>query len=88
MKIDPFGGAKPRLLRRGKEAPLRVNPDQAQAFRPGSRRVHLHCHTKYSGDNYPEPEDLIEQALKVNLNAFAKKVQFLLHCQLFSPKAN
>jgi len=38
-KIDPFGGAKPRLLRRGKEAPLRVNPEQAQAFRPGSRRV-------------------------------------------------
>jgi len=37
--IDPFGGAKPRLLRRGKGAPLRVNPEQAQAFRPGSRRV-------------------------------------------------
>jgi hypothetical protein len=37
--LDPFGGAKPRLLRRGKEAPLRVNPEQAQAFRPGSRRV-------------------------------------------------
>ena len=37
--IDPFGGAKPRLLRRGKEAPLRVNPEQAPAFRPGSRRV-------------------------------------------------
>ena len=56
MKIDPFGGAKPRLLRRGKEAPLRVNPEQAQAFRPGSRRVDLHCHTKYSGDNYLEPD--------------------------------
>jgi len=38
-EVDPFGGAKPRLLRRGKEAPLRVNPEQAQAFRPGSRRV-------------------------------------------------
>jgi len=24
--VDPFGGAKPRPLRRGKEAPLRVNP--------------------------------------------------------------
>jgi hypothetical protein len=23
--LDPFGGAKPRLLRRGKEPPLRVN---------------------------------------------------------------
>jgi hypothetical protein len=39
--VDPFGGAKPRLLRRGKEAPLRVNPEQAQALRPGSRRVDL-----------------------------------------------
>ena len=37
--VDPFGGSKPRLLRRGKEAPLRVNPEQAQALRPGSRRV-------------------------------------------------
>jgi hypothetical protein len=25
--LDPFGGAKPRLLRRGKRAPLRVNPE-------------------------------------------------------------
>jgi len=39
--VDPFGGAKPCLLRRGKEAPLRVNPEQARAFRPGSRRVDL-----------------------------------------------
>jgi len=39
--VDPFGGAEPSLLRRGKEAPLRVNPQQAQAFRPGSRRVDL-----------------------------------------------
>jgi hypothetical protein len=37
--LDLFGGTKPRLLRRGKEAPLRVNPEQTQAFRPGSRRV-------------------------------------------------
>jgi len=41
VDFDPFGGAKPRLLRRGKEAPLRVNPEQAQAFRPGSRRVDI-----------------------------------------------
>jgi len=27
LHIDPFGGAKPRLLRRGKEQPLRVNPE-------------------------------------------------------------
>jgi hypothetical protein len=33
--IDPFGGAKPRLRRRGKEAPLRVKPEQVQAFRRG-----------------------------------------------------
>jgi len=38
-QLDPFDGAKPRLLRRDKEAPLRVNPEQAQAFRPESRRV-------------------------------------------------
>jgi predicted metal-dependent phosphoesterase TrpH len=31
-------------------------------------KIDLHCHTKYSGDNYLEPEELIEQALKVNLN--------------------
>jgi hypothetical protein len=37
--LGPFGGAKPHLLRRGKETPLRVNPEQAQAFRLGSRRV-------------------------------------------------
>jgi len=24
-RFDPFGGAEPRLLRRGKEVPLRVN---------------------------------------------------------------
>jgi hypothetical protein len=37
--IDPFGGGNPRFLRWGKEAPLRVNPEQARAFRPASRRV-------------------------------------------------
>jgi hypothetical protein len=37
-KFDPFGIAKLLLLRRGKK-PLRVNPEQTQAFRPGSRRV-------------------------------------------------
>jgi hypothetical protein len=54
LMLDPFGGAKPRLLRPGKEAPLRVNLEplgcirglefverQAQALRPGSRRVDL-----------------------------------------------
>jgi hypothetical protein len=37
--LDPFDGAKPHLLRRGKEAPLRVNPEQASAFILGSRRI-------------------------------------------------
>jgi hypothetical protein len=32
--LDPFGGANPSLLRRGKAASLRVNPKQAQVFRP------------------------------------------------------
>jgi hypothetical protein len=35
LNFDPFGGAKARLLRRGKEASLRVNPEQTRAFRPG-----------------------------------------------------
>ena len=50
--VDPFDGAKPCLLKQGKEAPFRVNPEplgrtrglepvdrQAQVFRQGSRRV-------------------------------------------------
>jgi hypothetical protein len=37
-QVDPFGGSKLRLLRRGKEAPVRVNPEQAQAFRPGESK--------------------------------------------------
>ena len=31
-------------------------------------RIDLHCHSKYSHDNYLEPEELIEQAIKMNLN--------------------
>lgn len=31
-------------------------------------KIDLHCHTKYSGDNYLEPEELIEQAIKMNLD--------------------
>lgn len=31
-------------------------------------RIDLHCHTKYSGDSYLEPEELIEQAIRLNLN--------------------
>jgi len=31
-------------------------------------RIDLHCHSKYSHDNYFEPEKLIEQAFKMNLD--------------------
>ncbi len=31
-------------------------------------RIDLHCHTEYLGDNYLEPEELIEQAIRLNLN--------------------
>ncbi|MCJ7589668.1 MAG: hypothetical protein MUQ00_17515, partial [Candidatus Aminicenantes bacterium] len=37
--FNPFADAKPRLSRRGREARLRVNPEQAPAFMPGSRGV-------------------------------------------------
>ncbi len=41
FKLDPFDGAKSRLSRRGGKAPLRVNPEQAPAFMPASRRVDI-----------------------------------------------
>ena len=41
IAIDPFDAPKPRLSRRGVKAPLRVNPEQALAFMPESRRVDL-----------------------------------------------
>jgi predicted metal-dependent phosphoesterase TrpH len=31
-------------------------------------KIDLHCHTKYSGDNHLEPGELIDQAIKVNLD--------------------
>jgi len=31
-------------------------------------KTDLHCHTKYSGDNFLTHDKLIEQALKTNLN--------------------
>jgi predicted metal-dependent phosphoesterase TrpH len=31
-------------------------------------RIDLHCHSKYSDDSYLEPEELIEQAINVNLD--------------------
>jgi hypothetical protein len=31
-------------------------------------RINLHCHSKYSADNFLEPEELIERAIKINLD--------------------
>jgi len=31
-------------------------------------RIDLHCHSKYSADNFLEPEELIEQAIEINLD--------------------
>jgi len=31
-------------------------------------KIDLHCHSKYSQDNYLEPEEVIEQAIKMNLD--------------------
>jgi predicted metal-dependent phosphoesterase TrpH len=31
-------------------------------------RIDLHCHSKYSADNFLEPEELIEQAIRMNLD--------------------
>jgi predicted metal-dependent phosphoesterase TrpH len=31
-------------------------------------RIDLHCHTKYSNDNFLEPEELIEQAIQMGLD--------------------
>jgi predicted metal-dependent phosphoesterase TrpH len=31
-------------------------------------RIDLHCHSKYSKDNHLEPEELIEQAIRLNLD--------------------
>jgi hypothetical protein len=47
VMIGPFGDARPRLLRRGKEALLRVNPERAQAFRPGRPRVDIPMRMTY-----------------------------------------
>ena len=31
-------------------------------------KIDLHCHSKYSADNFLEPEELIGQAIKINLD--------------------
>lgn len=46
-------------------------------------KVDLHCHTKYSGDNDLEPEELIEQAIKMNLDG----VCITEHSSLLGPWA-
>jgi hypothetical protein len=37
-RVDPFGGAKPHPWKWSNEVPLRVNPEQPLAFRPGSSK--------------------------------------------------
>ena len=48
--LDPFGRAKPRLSKRSRDARLRVNFEQAPAFRPGSREVHFQDMKQFEGD--------------------------------------
>jgi len=31
-------------------------------------KIDLHCHSKYSGDSHLEPEEVIEQAIKLNMD--------------------
>jgi len=31
-------------------------------------RIDLHCHSKYSGDNHLEPEEVIEQDIELTLD--------------------
>jgi hypothetical protein len=38
--VDPFAGANPCLVRRGRKERLRVNPERSPAFMPGSRGVY------------------------------------------------
>ena len=59
MTLDPFGRVKPRLCRRGEGARLRVNPEQAPAFRPGSRRVDYYLAKRpYPGHKESECGDI------------------------------
>jgi histidinol phosphatase-like PHP family hydrolase len=36
-------------------------------------KIDLHCHSKYSGDSHLEPEDVIEQAIKLNLDGVCEE---------------
>ena len=42
--------------------------------------IDLHCHTKYSGDNHLEPEDLILRAMEVGLDAVCLTEHHSMHC--------
>ncbi len=41
----------------------------SKRYKAGVMKIDLHCHSKYSGDNYLEPEALVEQALLCRLDA-------------------
>jgi predicted metal-dependent phosphoesterase TrpH len=47
-------------------------------------RIDLHCHSKYSGDSHLEPEEVIEQAVKLNLDGvcFAEHYSMMPFCPL------
>jgi TonB family protein len=62
-KIDPFDGGK------GQETPLRVNPEQAQAFRPGSRRVDAKQEEARDREGEKPEQERILQRVSVSLNS-------------------
>lgn len=45
-------------------------------------KIDLHCHTKYSHDNYLEPEELIEQALRMGLDGICITEHFSFEASL------
>ena len=45
-------------------------------------KIDLHCHTKYSHDNHLEPEELIEQALRMGLDGICITEHFSFEASL------
>jgi hypothetical protein len=67
-EVHPFDRAKPHLSRWSREARLRVNLEQAPAFRPGSREVHFFLGSLTS----VEPEGYIESDSVMNRSNLRK----------------